>query len=321
MNDNDKDPGMKPSGLKLENENFNNPEPEVEVEVEVDESDITIIDDTPTETGEVNETPGMALEDGPAVMDMAGEDQPEEIPEIEVEAEVIEPEITPEGQPDGSPGAEDFSEAATDDGPPVLDLTQSGDDASDLASETPALDRKIQQLKQGISPEKPKKIGFSTRKFKAGDVIFKEGDPGNEAYLILNGQVKITRQYKGKNMKINQLGKDQIFGEMAIITGEPRAATAKAHEPTEVFIITEQKLNDNLSQNLAIVKNLIDQLIDRMKQLLTQQSSMLSKVERSLLIDKKLEVIKEQVKTYEKKKSPEEIDATIKSLFESILKL
>jgi CRP-like cAMP-binding protein len=81
---------------------------------------------------------------------------------------------------------------------------------------------------------------------------------------------------------------------MAIITGEPRTATAEAVEPTEVFIITEQKLNENLSHNLAIVKNLIDQLIDRLKQLLKQQSTMVSKIERSLLVDRKLEKLKAQ---------------------------
>ncbi|MEW6078139.1 MAG: cyclic nucleotide-binding domain-containing protein [Thermodesulfobacteriota bacterium] len=138
----------------------------------------------------------------------------------------------------------------------------------------------------------PSPTGFSTRSFNAGDVIFSEGDPGEEAYLILNGQVKITRQHKSKSMKINQLGEGQIFGEMAIITGEPRTATAEAVEPTEVFIITEQKLNENLSHNLAIVKNLIDQLIDRLKQLLKQQSTMVSKIERSLLVDKKIEKLK-----------------------------
>ena len=138
----------------------------------------------------------------------------------------------------------------------------------------------------------PSPTGFSTRSFNAGDVIVSEGDPGDEAYLILSGQVKITRQHKTRSMKINELGEGQIFGEMAIITGEPRTATAEAVKPTEVFIITEQKLNENLRHNLAIVKNLIDQLIDRLKQLLKQQSTMVSKIERSLLVDRKIEKLK-----------------------------
>lgn len=161
-------------------------------------------------------------------------------------------------------------------------------------------------------------IGFPTRLFNAGDVIFNEGDPGDEAYLILNGRVKITRQHQQKRLVINQLGPDQIFGEMAIITGEPRTATAEAMEPTDVFIITENKLNENLSHNLAIVKNLIDQLIGRLKQLLKQQSTMVSKVERALLVDKKLEKIKIRANEYEQTKSPEQMEQGLKELLRMI---
>ena len=49
--------------------------------------------------------------------------------------------------------------------------------------------------------------GFATRSFEPGEVIFKEGDPGDEAYLILSGLVKITRQHGKKRMVVNRLGK------------------------------------------------------------------------------------------------------------------
>ncbi len=204
-----------------------------------------------------------------------------------------------------------------EEGPAILDLMS---DVYSRSADTGGVpERRGRRAAEPETPPEPD--GFLIRTFNPGDIIFKEGDPGNEAYLILNGQVKITRQYKKKSMKVNQLGKDQIFGEMAIITGEARTATAKAVEPTEVFVITEEKLNENLSHHLAIVKNLIDQLIDRMKQLMQQQTTMLGKVERAILIDKKLEVIKAQIKAYEKKKVYRELDDKLKSLIESILKL
>lgn len=160
--------------------------------------------------------------------------------------------------------------------------------------------------------------GFPTRSFNAGDVIFKEGDPGNEAYLILNGQVKITRKYKKKRILLNQLGKEQIFGEMAIITGEPRTATAEAMEPTEVYIITENKLNENLNQHLAIVKNLIDQLIGRLKQLLKQQSTALNKIEGSLGTDKKVKQLQAKAAEYEQSTSSREKDDDLQVLLQMI---
>ncbi len=159
---------------------------------------------------------------------------------------------------------------------------------------------------------------FPTLSFNPGDVIFSEGDRGNEAYFILSGEVKITRNYKNKQMVINHLGREQIFGEMAIITGDPRTATAEALEHTEVFIITEEKIKENLSQHLAIIKTLIDQLIERLKQHLKQQSTFLSKIERSMKVDKKLKKLKMKAQEYEQEKSAAEIDEDMADLLQMI---
>lgn len=174
------------------------------------------------------------------------------------------------------------------------------------------------EINEDKQKERSSAIGFPTRSFSPGDVIFEEGDPGNEAYLILEGQVKITRRHQKKRIVVSQLEKDQIFGEMAIITGESRTATAEAVAPTEVFVITEDKLNENLSQHMAIVKTLIDQLIHRLKQVMRQQGSMVTKVERSLQTDKKLKKIKTQAKEYEQAKSPAEMDQGLLDLFQMI---
>ncbi|ABW67682.1 Crp/Fnr family transcriptional regulator [Desulfosudis oleivorans] len=160
--------------------------------------------------------------------------------------------------------------------------------------------------------------GFATRSFEPGDVIFREGDPGDAAYLILSGLVKITRQQKKTRLVLNQLGADQIFGEMAMITGEPRTATATALEPTEVFVITEERLNENLSQHLAIVKNLIDQLIERMKQLLQHQSAMMEKMARSAAGAKRMEKLKALAAQYEKTVPPEKLDKGLKALLKMV---
>jgi CRP-like cAMP-binding protein len=164
-------------------------------------------------------------------------------------------------------------------------------------------------------------VGFATRKFAAGDLIFQEGDPGEEAYLILNGKVKISRRHQDRRMVINQLGEGQIFGEMAIITGEPRAASAEALEPTDLFVITENKLNENLSHNLAIVKSLIDQLIERLKQLLKQQSAMVGKVERALAREKRVEKLKALAGEYAKANAAGKIDQPLAALLKMIREL
>ena len=67
--------------------------------------------------------------------------------------------------------------------------------------------------------------------FKAGDVIFREGDPALELLVIKSGTVEI----RIRNRLIDTLGKRSIFGEMALIDSRPRSATALALTDTELI--------------------------------------------------------------------------------------
>jgi CRP/FNR family cyclic AMP-dependent transcriptional regulator len=69
------------------------------------------------------------------------------------------------------------------------------------------------------------------RAFKAGETIFREGDPATELYVVQAGTVHITLG----NRLLLKLGVNGIFGEMALIDGEPRSATATA--VTEVTLV------------------------------------------------------------------------------------
>jgi CRP/FNR family transcriptional regulator, cyclic AMP receptor protein len=68
------------------------------------------------------------------------------------------------------------------------------------------------------------KAGGPVRSFKAGDVIFSEGDPAAELLVVKSGTVEI----RIRNCLIDTLGERSIFGEMALIDSRPRSATALA---------------------------------------------------------------------------------------------
>lgn len=327
MNDREKNRNDEIPELKLERDVIKESQPEDEPEIEPAGSDFTMIDDLAGEAPAAGEASEADLESS-----VPEGDEPLEVELDAADITIIEDALVadeglvassaPESEDQGRGGTIPEVSAEEPDFQ-VLDYRSFADNEAEESEsfETPALDQKVREKTGGHSHEKAEKADFTTRMFKAGEIIFKEGDPGDEAYLILNGQVKITRRFKNKRMTVNQLGKDQIFGEMAIITGEPRSATAQALEPTNVFVITEEKLQEHLSHNMAIIKNLIDQLIARMKLLMKQQSTMIRKVERSLLIDKKLEVIKAQIQVYEKKKGSKGMDDKLRSLLDSILKI
>ncbi|MFZ3216501.1 MAG: cyclic nucleotide-binding domain-containing protein [Candidatus Acidiferrales bacterium] len=73
-----------------------------------------------------------------------------------------------------------------------------------------------------------------------GQVIFRQGDVGNCAYFVHDGEVEVVREENGVEKKIATLSKGQYFGEMALISDASRNATVRAVTPVRVAILGKQ---------------------------------------------------------------------------------
>jgi CRP/FNR family cyclic AMP-dependent transcriptional regulator len=80
--------------------------------------------------------------------------------------------------------------------------------------------------------------------FKAGAVIFREGDEAHELFVIKSGEVRIQIG----NRTVSTLSADHIFGEMALIDSEPRSATAIAMTDVELVAVSEKQFLFLVSQ-------------------------------------------------------------------------
>lgn len=76
-----------------------------------------------------------------------------------------------------------------------------------------------------------------TQFFKAGSIIFREGDEAHELFVIKKGEVRIQLG----NRTINELPAGSIFGEMALIDSEPRSATVIAVSDVELVPVSEKQ--------------------------------------------------------------------------------
>ncbi|MCF8063543.1 MAG: ATP-binding cassette domain-containing protein [Deltaproteobacteria bacterium] len=80
--------------------------------------------------------------------------------------------------------------------------------------------------------------------YSAGDFVIQQGERGDKFFLIRAGTVEILKDTKGQLRSVGTLGPGDFFGELALLRDEPRAATIKALEPLEVFILPKDKFDE-----------------------------------------------------------------------------
>jgi CRP/FNR family transcriptional regulator len=102
--------------------------------------------------------------------------------------------------------------------------------------------------------------------FGVDDVIFEEGSTGRELYVVLDGEVEIAKIGAATRTTIVKLGKGEFFGEMAVIDGSARSATAIASAPnTRVMKINHARFVYLVSQQPAFALMVMDALSKRLR--------------------------------------------------------
>jgi len=79
----------------------------------------------------------------------------------------------------------------------------------------------------------------TSRSYEAGTMIFTEGDPGDEVFIVESGQVSIIKQMSdGSPLALGQRGPGNLIGEISLLSDAPRSASALALEPSILLAIT-----------------------------------------------------------------------------------
>ncbi|RKZ21837.1 hypothetical protein DRQ16_03080 [bacterium] len=107
-------------------------------------------------------------------------------------------------------------------------------------------------------------IGYE-KKLAPGEVLFREGDPGDEMYLIKKGEIKITKRIGDQEKVLAVLKEGDFFGEMAIIDGSPRSASAIAATETELVIVDREAFLKQIREN-PFIEYVLETLIKRLRE-------------------------------------------------------
>jgi CRP-like cAMP-binding protein len=103
----------------------------------------------------------------------------------------------------------------------------------------------------------------SNRKFQKDSMIFAEGEPGNELFIIQKGSVTISKIVDNKEVLLAILKPGDIFGEMALLEAKPRAASAVAYEECMLLAINRANFEQMISTQPQLVSRLTTLLADR----------------------------------------------------------
>lgn len=129
-----------------------------------------------------------------------------------------------------------------------------------------------------IEPSKLKLLAFTSERitFKNGDVLFRQGEPGDSAYVIIVGEADVVVDTAKGPLTVAKLKRNDIVGEIAILCDVPRTATVVAASKLEAMVIAKDlffRLVMEFPQMAVEIMRELARRLDTMNRRLTAKSA------------------------------------------------
>jgi CRP-like cAMP-binding protein len=124
----------------------------------------------------------------------------------------------------------------------------------------------------GLEPAALERLAASmrTRRFRRGEVIFHVGDPGDALFVIITGEVKISLPSEtGDEAILATLRPGEFFGELALLDGAPRSASASAMVATETVVLPRDRFRELIATEAPVRDALLAALAAELRRLTT----------------------------------------------------
>ncbi|MFO0552123.1 MAG: Crp/Fnr family transcriptional regulator [Polyangiaceae bacterium] len=103
------------------------------------------------------------------------------------------------------------------------------------------------------------------RRFGPGEVLFREGEEGSNAFLLEEGRVRLIKRVRGVERSLMVLKPGDLFGESALLAGALRSSTAIALSPGLALTLDQTTLHNLLEKNPVVASRLVKQLVRRLR--------------------------------------------------------
>jgi serine phosphatase RsbU (regulator of sigma subunit) len=125
---------------------------------------------------------------------------------------------------------------------------------------------------------------FTEEVWPAGQIVFEELAPGETLYIIMDGQVQISRTFQdGEQRVIREMGPGEFFGEMALLEDQPRSARVSTVTATTLLAVTRQRFNTLIEQYPTVAINFLKAISAQLRQQYQEQAVLLE--EKQTLVE------------------------------------
>ena len=109
--------------------------------------------------------------------------------------------------------------------------------------------------------------------YDTGEAVVRQGEQGAELFIVQSGAAVVLVQTEGQVIEVARIGAGGVFGEMSLVTGEGRAATVRASEPTRVLVIDHESFGTVLERNPEVAQRISEVLASRQAELELAQTA------------------------------------------------
>jgi len=158
---------------------------------------------------------------------------------------------------------------------PVAELELHQDDESHRsAARNAARQRRLNALSavdflEGLDEEKMHGLAASCRErpYAPRETIIHQGDEGDELFIVQRGEVEVLLESGGESVEVARLGPGAFFGEMSLMTGQPRLATVRTLRETQVLVVSKSAFGQILDASPDLAERISEMLATRREQL------------------------------------------------------
>jgi len=101
--------------------------------------------------------------------------------------------------------------------------------------------------------------------YQPGELLFREGDPGDEMYIIQEGRVKLFKLIRGTKKVLQTVGPGEFFGEMSVLNRRPRSLSAEAAAYVRVLRFPHEGFEKLVVNNTGLANRIIRTLAERLQ--------------------------------------------------------